>query len=404
MILSCRLRILFFAAAALPATPILAGPREEVAVIRTAQGEMAFRFFEGEAPRHTAYVKELIRRGFYDGTAFHRVIPHFVIQGGDPNSKDADRSNDGDGEADRRLPAEFSRRLHYRPGTVGMARDADPDSGSCQFFIALENLPRLDGRYTIFGELISGLEVARAIAETPRDLRDNPLPRVEMKVVLEKRKVPAVIQAETAGPDGEVLTGPGKPRPWDPGNVLWQGPALQPPSAGLGTEAWKSIPLDLSLDSGGSVLDVRFGTLEVEHPAEIVAAVRGWRFTPARFQDQSVKARFSIDSHGGEPAVSRVPGTPEEAGKDLPVPVVAVPVSLPEGMKAPEHSPLLRLTIDETGKVSEVYLQASCGDPALDEAAVSAARNLLFTPVLRGKEPVPIHLNVSGRFLGASPR
>jgi len=84
--------------------------------------------------------------GFYDGTTFHRVIPRFVVQGGDPLSKNDDRSDDGNGEADRRLKAEFSTTLHYRPGTVGMARDADPDSGSCQFFIALEGIPRLDGR------------------------------------------------------------------------------------------------------------------------------------------------------------------------------------------------------------------------------------------------------------------
>jgi len=118
--------------------------KEEVAVLTTPHGEIVWRFLDGDAPGHAAYVRDLIRRGFYDGTTFHRVIPHFVVQGGDPNSKNADRSDDGDGEADRRLKAEFSTTLHYRPGSVGMARDADPDSGSCQFFIALEDLPRLD--------------------------------------------------------------------------------------------------------------------------------------------------------------------------------------------------------------------------------------------------------------------
>src|SRR5262249_28364630 len=107
-------------------TPPLAAvtAKEEVAVLRTSMGDITFRFFEADAPQHVSYVKDLIRRGFYDGTTFHRVIPHFVIQGGDPNSKDADRSNDGDGSADRTLKAEFSTKLHYRPGTVGMARDA----------------------------------------------------------------------------------------------------------------------------------------------------------------------------------------------------------------------------------------------------------------------------------------
>src|SRR5262245_19056951 len=126
-----------------------AATREEVALIHTAQGDIAFRFFPTVAPQHVSYVKELIGRGFYDGTTFHRVIPFFVIQGGDPNSKDADRGNDGDGEGDRRVKAEFSSKLHYRPGTVGMARDVDPDSGSCQFFIAMENIQRRSGKYTI---------------------------------------------------------------------------------------------------------------------------------------------------------------------------------------------------------------------------------------------------------------
>src|SRR6266446_3744843 len=191
-------------------SPLFAAPREEVAVIRTSYGEILFRFFDAEAPNHASYVRELIRKGFFDGTTFHRAIPHFVIQGGDPNSKDDDRSNDGDGEADRKLKAEFSHVLHYRPGTVGMARDVDPDSGSCQFFIALENLPRLDGRYTIFAEVVDGLEVVRRIASLPRDLNDNPLSRVAIRVRLEKRAVPDRIASLEPGPggSGEILTGP----------------------------------------------------------------------------------------------------------------------------------------------------------------------------------------------------
>src|SRR5712671_4872485 len=160
---------------------------EEVAVVTTPQGEFVWRFLSQDAPEHVAYVKHLIASGFYDGTTLHRVIPYFVAQGGDPNTKNDDRSDDGEGEADRRLKAEFSRRLHYRPGTVGMARDTDPDSGSCQFFVALEDLPRLDGRYTIFAEVIDGLEVVRRIASLPRDLNDNPLSRVAIRVRLEKR-------------------------------------------------------------------------------------------------------------------------------------------------------------------------------------------------------------------------
>src|SRR5580765_6364267 len=188
---------------------------EEVAVVTTPLGEFVWRFLPQDAPEHVAYVKHLIATGFYDGTTLHRVIPHFVVQGGDPNTKNDDRSDDGEGEADRRLKAEFSRRLHYRPGTVGMARDADPDSGSCQFFVALENLPRLDGRYTIFAEVVEGLEVARRIAAVPRDLNDNPLDRVPVTVRLEKRTVREGVASREEGafPSGEVLTGPDKPRP-----------------------------------------------------------------------------------------------------------------------------------------------------------------------------------------------
>jgi len=182
-----------------------AGGTQEVAVLSTPYGEIAWRFLPDAAPQHVAYVKELIRRGFYDGTTFHRVIPHFVAQGGDPNSKNADRADDGEGEADRRVPAEFSTTLHYRPGTVGMARDVDPGSGSCQFFIALESLPRLDTRYTIFGEVISGLEVARAIAERPRDTNDNPLERIAVTARLAKRRVPAAALSAILTPRGSGL-------------------------------------------------------------------------------------------------------------------------------------------------------------------------------------------------------
>jgi len=385
-------------------SPLLAATREEVAVIRTNYGEILFRFFDAEAPNHAGYVRDLIRRGFYDGTTFHRVIPRFVIQGGDPNSKDDDRSNDGDGEADRRLKAEFSDILHYRPGTVGMARDVDPGSGSCQFFIALENLPRLDGRYTIFGEVISGLEVARRIADLPRDLKDNPLDRVGMKMTLRKAKAPDEVVSVLEGQSGELLTGPGKPKAWDPGNVRWTPPSFR--GGCLESSSFEKIqpgvPLDLSIGEDGAVLDARFGSLENHQTAAaVLSAARKWKFTPALYDGKPVKARFSLDSHGCHPGPSKVPGTPVEAGGEVASPGAAVPVPLPAGAAAPEKEPILRLTVDETGRVSEVSLQASCGDAALDEAAVEAARRMIFTPAARGKEPVPVYLNLPGRFLRA---
>lgn len=375
-------------------------PREEVAAISTQYGEIVFRFFLDEAPGHAAYVKELIQRGFYNGTTFHRVIPHFVIQGGDPNSRDADRSNDGDGEAERRLKAEFSGVLHYRPGTVGMAREADPDSGSCQFFIALENIPRLDGKYTVFGEVISGLEAAQKIARLPRDLKDNPLDRVAMTVTLRSGKVPGVVDSLRQEETGEVLTGPGRPRPWDPGSVRWKAPALvrregQP----LGTELWPAVPLDLTVAEDGSVLDVRFARTDTRRAAEIRAAVESWRFTPALHDGRPAKSRFSMDSRGGGPGPSAVPGTPRQLEEGIVPPATAVPVSLPPGAKPPLKGPLLRLVVDESGQVADVTLEISCGDPALDEAALAAARRMAFAPALLGEDPVAVYLNLPVKFV-----
>ena len=95
--------------------------KKEVAVIKTSLGTIVFEFLPDVAPKMVENFKDLSKTGFYDGTTFHRVIPHFVVQGGDPNSSNDDRSDDGEGVADRRLKAEFSSRLHYRPGTVGLA-------------------------------------------------------------------------------------------------------------------------------------------------------------------------------------------------------------------------------------------------------------------------------------------
>ncbi|HMF10050.1 MAG TPA: TonB family protein, partial [Thermoanaerobaculia bacterium] len=375
-----------------------AATREEVALIHTSKGDIVFRFFPTAAPQHVSYVKELIGRGFYDGTTFHRVIPHFVIQGGDPNSKDADRSNDGDGEADHRVKAEFSAKLHYRPGTVGMARDADPDSGSCQFFIALENIPRLDGKYTIFGEVVSGLEVARAIAGLPRDLKDNPLEAVPMTVRLKTMRVPPKMVSLGDGPDGEVLTGPGKPKPYDPGDLRWKAPRLQGAGA-AGDPSPGASPgrLDLSIDENGSVLDVRFADLDFPEAARRQAEVmQQWRFTPALLEGNPVKARFSVDAQGGDLRSSAVPGTPLDLGAgDLTPPGSLVRVDIPAGMMTPPKEPLLRLTIDQDGRVADVSVQVSCGDRALDETAAGAAKALSFVPARKGKEAVSVYLNVA---------
>lgn len=170
---------------------------QKVAVISTKFGDMVVEFFPDVAPKHVENFQILAEEGYYNGTTFHRVIPGFMIQGGDPNSKDLDRMNDGTGgragkffgigrENDPEswtVPAEFNDTPHQR-GTLSMARSQNIDSGSSQFFICHDNASFLDGQYTVFGQLISGIEVVDEIVDSERDSRDNPLERVEMTVSL----------------------------------------------------------------------------------------------------------------------------------------------------------------------------------------------------------------------------
>ncbi len=155
---------------------------KEVAVIETDFGRIVFEFLPGKAPGHVENFKKLARSGFYDGTAFHRVIPGFMIQGGDPNSKDDDRSNDGFGGPGYKIKAEFNDVSHRR-GVVSMARGSDPDSAGSQFFIVVADSTFLDGQYTAFGRVVEGMEVADKIVNLPRDSNDNPLQKAEMKRV-----------------------------------------------------------------------------------------------------------------------------------------------------------------------------------------------------------------------------
>ncbi len=167
-------------------------PGEEVAVISTELGDIVIRFFPDSAPRHVENFKDLARSKFYDGTTFHRVVPGFVIQGGDPNSKDDDPRNDGMGDGPRQLKAEFNDRRHLR-GAVSMARSQDPDSGSCQFFIVLDAAPNLDGKYSLFGEVIEGMDTVDKIVRSANVVdrgRGRPAKPVVMRTVrLEKRAV-----------------------------------------------------------------------------------------------------------------------------------------------------------------------------------------------------------------------
>jgi len=154
---------------------------QEIAVIETKFGKIEVEFFEDKAPGHVKNFKDLARKGFYDGTIFHRVIPGFMIQGGDPNTKSDDRSNHGMGGPGYSIKAEFNDTPHKR-GILSMARSQDPNSAGSQFYIVVKDSAFLDGQYTAFGKVLSGMTVADQIVNAPRDRRDNPNERIEMKV------------------------------------------------------------------------------------------------------------------------------------------------------------------------------------------------------------------------------
>jgi peptidyl-prolyl cis-trans isomerase B (cyclophilin B) len=153
------------------------------AVIGTRLGNIELKFFPDVAPNHANNFIELARKGFYDGTTFHRVIPGFMIQGGDPNTKDHDKSKHGMGDPGYKLKAEFNDKPHKR-GILSMARSGHPDSAGSQFFICVADAPHLDRQYTVFGEVVSGLDVVDKIVGQTRDRRDNPDERIEMTVKL----------------------------------------------------------------------------------------------------------------------------------------------------------------------------------------------------------------------------
>ena len=139
----------------------------EVAVVKTSEGEMVVQFWTDAAPNTIENFKKLAREGFYDGTIFHRIVKGFMIQGGDPNSKDPAKENSyGEGGPSYKIKAEFNDHSHQR-GVISMARSSDPDSAGSQFFICLAPVPRLDHQYTTFGKLIKGDDVLEKIGDTP---------------------------------------------------------------------------------------------------------------------------------------------------------------------------------------------------------------------------------------------
>jgi len=145
----------------------------EVAVIKTSEGEMVAEFWPEVAPNTVENFKKLARSGFYDGTAFHRIVKGFMIQGGDPLTKDpAQESRYGTGDPGYKIKAEFNDRSHER-GVLSMARSSNPDSAGSQFFICLANVSRLDHQYTTFGKIIKGDDVLGKIGDTEVTTSDS---------------------------------------------------------------------------------------------------------------------------------------------------------------------------------------------------------------------------------------
>ena len=160
----------------------------EVAVIKTSEGEMIAEFWPDVAPNTVENFKKLARSGFYDGTAFHRIVKGFMIQGGDPLTKDpAKESRYGTGDPGYKIKAEFNDRSHER-GVLSMARSSDPDSAGSQFFICLANVSRLDHQYTAFGKLIKGDDVLGKIGDAEVTMsgsgeRSKPTKRVTVESI-----------------------------------------------------------------------------------------------------------------------------------------------------------------------------------------------------------------------------
>jgi cyclophilin family peptidyl-prolyl cis-trans isomerase len=154
-------------------------------IMLTSMGEFTIELYPDEAPKHVENFRKLVKNKYYEQCTFHRVIPDFMIQGGDPNSKDDDRSNDGMGGPGYTIPAEIN--LKHEPGSLAAARTGDQvnpkrESSGSQFYIVTGNASFLDGQYTVYGKVIKGMDIVKKIQNVNRDNRDNPVE----KVIIEK--------------------------------------------------------------------------------------------------------------------------------------------------------------------------------------------------------------------------
>ena len=165
----------------LPDIPVT---KDEKAVIKTNMGTIELEFFPDVAPNHCVNFKKLANSGYYNGITFHRVIPGFMIQAGNINTRDDDPKNDSYGNFSYTIDAEFNS-IHHDRGIVSMARAQDPNSGGAQFFICVSPKYHLDNNYTVFGKVIKGMEVVDKIVAVKRAKNDRPL----KNVVIEEAKV-----------------------------------------------------------------------------------------------------------------------------------------------------------------------------------------------------------------------
>ena len=173
--------------------------KDKVAELHTSAGEIDIRFYPDAAPNHVKNFIDLAEKGFYNGTKFHRVIPGFVIQGGDPNTVSGSPGTWGTGVSPTRLKSEFNAIAHRR-GIVSMARSQDPNSASSQFFICVADAGSLDNQYTAFGKVTKGMEVADKIVSAPRGAGDRPNnPTSIDKIVIREAKPDEKGPAPTGG-------------------------------------------------------------------------------------------------------------------------------------------------------------------------------------------------------------
>ena len=195
-----------------PATPAVPAPApapvpvKEQAVIKTSKGEMTIEFWDDVAPKTVANFKKLAKEGFYNGTAFHRIIKGFMIQGGDPNTKDPSKEGVyGMGDPGYKIKAEFNEKKHER-GVLSMARSMDPDSAGSQFFICLDPAPFLDRQYTGFGRVVKGEDVLLKIGDTPVASNGRERSKPTERVTVENVKI--ISAPETAAPSTPAPAAP----------------------------------------------------------------------------------------------------------------------------------------------------------------------------------------------------